>query len=742
MAKALWAALICFVLPGSLSAQFQPHVDYAVGSSPFSVAAGDFNGDKKVDIVTANSDNNTISVLLGKGDGTFLPQVQYPTGNRPTTVATGDLNGDGKLDVVVTAAVDTTVSVLLGKGDGTFWPHVDYPVELNDQYLVVADFNGDGKPDIATANYGPDYFGGSVSVLLGVGNGTFLPQTTYWAGVNPFGIMAADFNHDGKLDLAVSDNNGSFGVSVLMGNGDGTFQPGGWYATGPNPRVGVIGDFNSDGNLDLAVGNCIGYSLSVLIGDGQGHFASPMDFATGDIVQSIRGGDFDLDGKIDLVVAAQTAGGILVFVGNGDGTFQSPVHYAGGSTAFGLAVADLNGDGAPDVVVTNFTGSSVSVLLNAFHGTTTSLTASLNPAVPYQLVTYTAKVTSRNGDEAGSVAFKDGQATVATVQLANHAATFSTRYNTVGAHAMTAVYAGDAANTGSTSLVLMEYVRGATTTLVMTSGSPTLVGQPVTFSASVSSQYGAIPDGGLVTFYDGAVAMASVPLSAGVAQYTTTALTARNHGIRASYAGTEIFKPSTGSVAQVVGKYSSAVVFTVSGNPYTYGKSLTLMATVTSAGPVPSGVVIFKDGGVAMGRASLNAGGSATYVKANLITGSHPLTATYNGDAATLASTSTAIVEKINPAITHTTILSSVNPSNVGQAVRLTASVSSPTTTPTGAVTFMDGGVAVATINLSGAKASYTTSVLAAGSHNITAVYIGTANIKGSTSPLFVQIVK
>src|SRR5262249_4673941 len=156
-----------------------------VGSSPFSVAVGDFNGDKKPDIVTANSDNNTVSILLGKGDGTFLPQVQHATGKRPTTVAVADFNGDGKLDVAVTAAQDTAVSVLLGNGDGTFQGHVEYPVELNDQYLVVADFNRDGNLDIATANYGPDYSGGSVSVLLGVGNGTFLPQTTYWAGVNP-----------------------------------------------------------------------------------------------------------------------------------------------------------------------------------------------------------------------------------------------------------------------------------------------------------------------------------------------------------------------------------------------------------------------------------------------------------------------------------------------------------------------------------------------------------------------------
>src|SRR5262245_65842569 len=131
MGKALWAGIFSVLLLSiSAFAQFQGHVDYAVGSSPFSVAVGDFNGDKKPDVATANSDSNTISVLLGKGDGTFLPQVQYATGKRPTTVAVADFNGDGKMDLVVTAAQDNAVSVLLGKGDGRFRGHGEDRGEL------------------------------------------------------------------------------------------------------------------------------------------------------------------------------------------------------------------------------------------------------------------------------------------------------------------------------------------------------------------------------------------------------------------------------------------------------------------------------------------------------------------------------------------------------------------------------------------------------------------------------------
>ena len=174
MAKALLVGILCLLLPPFLFAQFQPHVDYAVGAQPFSVAVGDFNGDGNPDLVVANAADNTVGVLLGNGDGTFQPQVTYATNTRPTSVVVGDFNGDGKLDIAVTCATAHMLCVLLGNGNGTFQPHVDYPTDVNPQYLVVGDFNGDGHLDIATSNYGPDYAPGSVGVYLGKGDGTFV----------------------------------------------------------------------------------------------------------------------------------------------------------------------------------------------------------------------------------------------------------------------------------------------------------------------------------------------------------------------------------------------------------------------------------------------------------------------------------------------------------------------------------------------------------------------------------------
>ncbi len=365
----------CFVLllAAPLHAQFQPQTEYATGSYPWGVAVGDFNGDGKLDLAVTNGADNTVSILLGNGDGTFQSRVDYPTGTRPTSVVVGDFNRDGKLDLAITT-LDNTVNVLLSNGDGTFRPHVDYATELNPQWLAVADFNGDGYLDIATANYGPNYQPGSVSILLGNGDGTFQGQVPYPAGINPFGIMTGDFNRDGKIDLAVLNNNGSFGIQVLLGNGDGSFQSPVFYATGENPRIGFVADFNDDGNLDLAMGDCIDNNIAVLLGNGDGTFQNPVIYPTGNYVASLAGGDFDGDGKLDLVTADAAFNSVSFLKGNGDGTFQANVDFPVGTNPGWVAVADFNHDNAPDLVVANYLGNTVSVLLNK--GTDFSIAAS------------------------------------------------------------------------------------------------------------------------------------------------------------------------------------------------------------------------------------------------------------------------------------------------------------------------------------------------------------------------------
>ena len=197
---------------------------------PRKVVVGDFNNDGKLDVAVAN-DKGSVNVLLGRGDGTFMPAIRNETGSRVSYIAVGDFNHDGKLDIVVLGYLVSQVQVLLGNGDGTFQAPVNYPTFVPNQ-VVVADFNGDGNLDIAVANAGyEENPGHTVSVFLGKGDGTFGAPTAYTVGNIPFGITAADLNGDGKIDLATANYQDGT-ASVLLNKGDGTFLPATSYAAG------------------------------------------------------------------------------------------------------------------------------------------------------------------------------------------------------------------------------------------------------------------------------------------------------------------------------------------------------------------------------------------------------------------------------------------------------------------------------------------------------------------------------
>ncbi len=286
-------------------------------------------------------------------------------GVAPPAVVTGDLRGDGKLDLVLTSAVNGTVSVLLGNGDGTFQNQVEYSVGEAPGLVAIADFNGDGRLDLAVTNTKSN----TVSILLGNGDGTFQPEVQYAAGAGAYGIAAADVNGDGKLDLVVTNS----GVSVLLGNGDGTFQAATDFAVGADPRSVAVGDFNRDGNLDLAVANSESNNVSVLLGNGDGTFSTPTSYATGSGPLFLTAADFNGDDKLDLAVMNQSENTISILLGNGDGTFQREVSYPAPDDPTFMGVADLNGDGKLDLAVGNnqiiFYATCASILLGNGDGT-------------------------------------------------------------------------------------------------------------------------------------------------------------------------------------------------------------------------------------------------------------------------------------------------------------------------------------------------------------------------------------
>ena len=359
----------------SARVSFAPPVNYPAGRSPWAIAAADLNKDGKLDLVVTNDTSgnfrSTVSVLLGNGDGTFQAAAAYKVGPAPTSVAIGDFNHDGKLDLAVASATGNPtgygmVTVLLGNGDGTFQAGVNYSAGHAPWYVVTADFNLDGKLDLAVANPGAGGKG-YVAVLLGNGDGSFQKPMKYNAGGEPTGLAVGDFNGDGNLDLAAADNcscqRGA--VSVLLGKGNGTFQPAVSYALSSRSGFLASGDLNGDGKLDLVAVQSTSDAVSVLLGNGDGTFQPAKYYSVDRGPSAVAISDLNGDGILDLATANETSGDVSVLVGNADGTFQAASNFAigGAPLPLGIAVGDLNGDKKIDLAVADLAGIA-SVFLN------------------------------------------------------------------------------------------------------------------------------------------------------------------------------------------------------------------------------------------------------------------------------------------------------------------------------------------------------------------------------------------
>jgi len=302
------------VFLGNGDGTFKPKVDYAVGNGPDGIAAADVNGDGNLDLVVVNDTGNSVSVLLGNGDGTFQAPKDYPTGSYPHWTAVADFNGDKQPDLVVTNEGNDNVGIFLNNGDGTFKAMQTYPVSKEPFSVSVGDFNHDGKIDLAVTGY---YYS-VVCILLGNGDGRFQSCVDYPTGVAPGVVATADINQDGKLDLVtVNYSNGNAGsVSVLLGNGDGTFQTHIDSGVGTGPDGLAIGDFNGDGIPDLAVANLIGDSISVLLGKGDGTFQPHVDFPALKFPLGMGTGGFSHrgSGSGDIVVTNDLSATAIVFL--------------------------------------------------------------------------------------------------------------------------------------------------------------------------------------------------------------------------------------------------------------------------------------------------------------------------------------------------------------------------------------------------------------------------------------------
>jgi hypothetical protein len=545
----------------------------------------------------------------------------------------------------------------------------------------VADVDGDGTLDLLVTNLCTSLCDailppqGSVAVLLGVSDGTFRSATTYASGgYSPLSIAVGDLNGDGRPDVVVPNTCGSNGdvincpttgvAGVLLGNGDGTFQSAVLYDTGGMDASAVaIADMNGDGAPDLLVANCGSDgcgpegsppgNVAVLLGKGGGTFQTAVAYGRGGFF-SITAGDTNSDGLPDIVATSRicprtSTGCISVFRGNGDGTFQTLRDYDTGSRATAVSVADVNGDGVADLVATHGYGSgpglppgTVDVLLAPtpipFLQTTITLTGFPHPR---RTGRYLAVVSTPPGGAplTGKVIFIPG----GSPNIFGHAVTIWHTWP-IGSYGTTvsivARYSGDLHNSTSTSNIYYDSIpKGTSHVRMTTSGSPSLVGQPVTFNTRI------IPfgdTGTLMTFYDDGVLLGTAPMQDGYASFTTTSLAARLHGIRVYFPGNTQLTPSNVGIDQQVNKYPTTTALNSSLNPSQRGQPVTLTVAVASAGPgVPAGGLKFMDGTTWLGSVRL-AGGAATLTH-KFAAGTHPITAVYLGDAASSPSTSTVV---------------------------------------------------------------------------------------------------
>ncbi len=307
---------------------------------------GDFNGDGKLDLATANIGSKNVSVLFGNGLGSFGTATNFNVGIIPKSLISGDFDSDGKLDLATANNGSNNVSVLLGNGLDSFGTATNFNVGTYPESLISGDFNGDGKLDLATANNGSN----NVSILFGNGLGSFGTATNFNVGTNPISLISGDFNGDSKLDLATA-NFESNNVSVLLGNGLGSFGTATNFNVGTYPMSLISGDFNGDSKLDLAMSHSLSTNVSVLLGNGLGSFGAATNFNLG-LPSSLRrliSGDFNSDGKLDLISGSQNR--VSILLGNGLGSFGIETGFTVPMMLDNISYSDLNQDGKMDLLL-------------------------------------------------------------------------------------------------------------------------------------------------------------------------------------------------------------------------------------------------------------------------------------------------------------------------------------------------------------------------------------------------------
>jgi hypothetical protein len=748
-------------------------LEFGTGLGPASVATGTFTagtGQTGSDLATANQTGNSVSVLVNNGinvnNNNFWLEFKgtrgdYITPAFPVSLATALVQMNANCqplsfpDALVAnqSIVSPAESGLFGPfgdfsndaaGDGSFLGYNDngsgYGI-ATPYSLVSADFNGDGFGDVALVDSN-----GLVSVFLDdvttqqpcFANGYDLApqsQVSVGAGASNYLLALGNFTSSTQTlsDLVAADGSGR--VTVLSNAGGGNFKAQAAVLISASFASVATGDINGDGISDVVAADANTGSVWIVPGTGNGGLGTPVNVATSlgkgpvfiglakfhsmtqtlpDLVVAAQNGvveiltnsssgstisfaapvavgvvpagltsilaqDFNQDGLADLVVGSTQVW--LFFnttVSGGQPTFAAPTAYVAGNVPVAMATADFNGDGAPDLAVANSIPNP---------STNSNCTTNLNPL-----------------------------------------------------------------NCGSNTMTVLLNTDFFAKVVLTASPNPVQFGNPVTLTANVSGSKGTPT--GQVTFYDGITQpptnLGSSSLSNGVATLVVTTLAVGDHNITSVYSGDSNYPLAVSNTVlegvTLTAPILTTVNLTSSPNPSQLNSTVTFTATVTpqSGTGTPTGTVAFYSGSSALGSAMLN-GGLALLSTSALTLGTDTITAVYSGDNTFAGSTSAPLIQIVTllpPLLTTVTLQSSLNPSEVSENVTFTATVSpkSGQGTPTGTVQFMDGTTVLGNSTLdSKAVATFSTTALALGNHNITAIYSGDSQFVSSTSPVLIQ---
>jgi hypothetical protein len=632
----------------------------------------DVNGDGKPDIVELNIGTQfsapTLRVAIGNGDGTFHPGASANTGLPDDLIAAGDFRGTGRSDLVLAQSFGHLLTILPNNGDGTFAtaPTVSTGAP-GDMLSPVATgvFTASGRQDIVVSGFDGNNTG-LERILFNNGDGTFTTGPTISLGrpVIPGSVVVGDFTGNGHQDIAVTTFFGQ--LDVILGNGDGTFQaPITGFTTDSQHPLGliVVGDFNRDGRLDIAMRSMVLQNgqqipvVTILQSNGDGTFTKTATYTVGNFALggTLTTADLRGNGTLDLITTSSDIGGVMnvkVLFSNGDGTFQAPVTIFTGDRAISLAVGNFVGNGRNDILVTKFDGTA-NVLANNGDGTFASPIVS-----KFDSSLGSPKVADFFGD--GKLSLVSGVNGVVSVFRGNGDGTFQAPVDyLVGAGAHNPLVA-DLNGDGKPDLVVGNSLTQDVSILLNTSPEPTsadpvatnitlatnvssgVFGQLVTLTATVSADSGTPT--GTVTFFDGDMPLGEVALDPNGQAALTLPLSVGVHSLHASFAGLAPFTASTSAaISETISQDATQTL--LSAEVICQGEVFftVRVAPVAPGAGVPTGVVVFRDGDRIIGTARLDASGQA-FFDFTFPPGNHSITATFSGDGNFEASTSDPFV--------------------------------------------------------------------------------------------------